>query len=235
VHVEVRRDQVRPGESWAEAADRSVVADLQAHGPVLAVDLSGDPLVFGLDAGHVFSVRAMTPGDFPDLTRWVNEPHVARWWDDRRSPEQVAAHYGPAVRGEEPTRMWVWEVNGRSVGFAQDYRISDHPDYALLSSRPEAVGVDYAVGDPAFVGRGLGTSLLWVFLRDIVWPAYADVGELFAAPDHRNAASLRVLAKLGFRQGLWFDEPVADGQVDTVVGCSLDVAQVIARPDVTAE
>jgi RimJ/RimL family protein N-acetyltransferase len=235
VLVEVGRDQVRRGESWAAAADRLVPADRQAHGPVLAVDLSGDPLVFAVDADHYFAVRAMTPGDFPDVSRWVNESHVARWWDDHRSPEQVVDHYGPAVRGEEPTRMWVWEVNGRSVGFAQDYRIGDHPEYALLSSRPDAVGVDYAVGEPAFVGRGLGTSLLWVFLRDIVGPAYPDVGEIFAAPDHRNAASLRVLAKLGFRQGLWFDEPGPDGRVDTVIGCSLDVGQVIGRGQVTRE
>jgi hypothetical protein len=44
-----------------------------------------------------------------------------------------------------------------------------------------------------------------------------------------------VLAKLGFRQGLWFDEPGPDGRVDTVIGCSLDVAQVIGRGQVTGE
>jgi RimJ/RimL family protein N-acetyltransferase len=93
--------------------------------------------------------------------------------------------------------MWVWEVNGRSVGFAQDYRIADHPDYALLCGHPDAVGFDYAIGEQAYAGRGLGTSLLWVFLRDLVAPGYADATELFAAPDHRNAASRRVLAKLG--------------------------------------
>jgi aminoglycoside 6'-N-acetyltransferase len=225
VRFEILRDQVRDGESWAEAADRLS----PGRGPVLARDLSGDPLEFRLDEEHRFSVRAMTPGDFADVSRWVNEPHVAQWWDEHRRPEQVAAHYGPALRGEDPTRMWVWEVNGRSVGFAQDYRISDHPDYALLSARPDAVGFDYALGELAFVGRGLGTSLLWVFLRDIVWPAYDGVAELFAAPDHRNAASLRVLAKLGFTEGVWFDEPAAGGRIDTVVGCSLDVAQVMGQ------
>jgi aminoglycoside 6'-N-acetyltransferase len=49
----------------------------------------------------------------------------------------------------------------------------------------------------------------------------------FAAPDHRNAASLRVLAKAGFTPGLWFDEPQEDGTVETVVGCSLDVRRVL--------
>jgi RimJ/RimL family protein N-acetyltransferase len=231
MRFEILRDQVRDGESWAEAADRFA----PGQGPALADDLSGDPLRFKLDPEHRFSVRPMVPGDFHDVSRWVNEPHVARWWDEHRTVEQVAAYYGAALRGEDPTRMWVWEVNGRSVGFAQDYRISDHPDYALLSARPDAIGIDYALGEPAFVGRGLGTSLLWVFLRDIVWPAYPDVPEFFAAPDHRNAASLRVLAKLGFVEGMWFDEPGPYGRTDTVVGCSLNVAQVIGHSEVTGE
>lgn len=222
---EVLRAQAREGEPWAQLADRLAPAD--AHGPVLAVDLAGDPLRFRIDGEHRFSVRPMTVGDLPELVRWVNEPHVARWWDENRTPEQVAAYYGPALRGEDPTRLWIWEVNGRSIGFAQDYRIGDHPEYALLSRRPDAVGFDYAIGEPAFAARGLGTSLLWVYLRDIVWPAYPGVTEFFAAPDHRNAGSLRVLAKLGFTEGLWFDEPQPDGRVDTVVGCSLDVAKVM--------
>lgn len=221
------RAEVRDGESWAEAADRHA-ADLDLLGPVLAADLGAEPLVFRTDPEHRLSVRPMMPGDLADVTRWVNEPHVARWWDEHRTAEQVAAHYGPPLRGEEATRLWIWEVNGRSIGFGQDYRIRDHPEWALLCSRPEAIGFDYAIGEPAFVQRGIGTGLLWVFLRDIVWPAYPGTPEFFAAPDHRNVASLRVLEKLGFTQGLWFDEPVGpDGRVDTVVGCSLDVATVL--------
>jgi aminoglycoside 6'-N-acetyltransferase len=43
-----------------------------------------------------------------------------------------------------------------------------------------------------------------------------------------------VLAKLGFEQGTWFDEPRdpsrPGGPVDTVIGCTLDVAQVLGAP-----
>ena len=229
MHFEVLRADALAGEPWAVAADRQ----LPGLGPALAEDLSGDPLRFRTDLEHRISVRPMTEGDFADVTRWVNEPHVAKWWDDERSPEQVAAYYGAALRGEDPTRMWVWEVNGRSIGFGQDYRISDHPDYVLLCGRPDAIGFDYAIGEAAFVGRGIGTAILWVFLRDIVWPAYPGAREFFAAPDHRNEASLRVLDKLGFTRGLWFDEPGDNGRVDTVVGCSLDVAQVMGLNPVT--
>ena len=56
---------------------------------------------------------------------------------------------------------------------------------------------------------------------------FPEATSYYAAPDHRNVASLRVLAKAGFAQGVWFDEPHADGSSTTVVGCTLDVARVI--------
>lgn len=221
--IEFSRDHVQAGESWAQAADRLA----GGRGPVLAVDLSADPLRFQVDEDHRFALRPMTEGDFPAMSRWIAKPHVARWWDEHRSVDQVAAHYGPGVRGEDRVRYWIWEVNGRSVGFCQDYRISDHPEFALLCGRPDAIGFDYVIGEAAYVDRGLGTSLLWVFLRDIVVPAYDGTRELFAAPDHRNTRSLRVLAKLGAVEGMWFDEPQGDGRVETVVGCSIDVRAVL--------
>lgn len=230
MRIEVPRSAVRPDEPWVAAAERRA-ADIGLTGRLLAVDLSDDPLVFGIDEQHWFACRPMTRGDLRDVSRWVNQPHVVRWWDEQRSLEQVAAHYGPALAGDDPTRLWVFEANGRSIGFAQDYRIGDHPDYALLTGKPDAVGIDYAIGEPAFVGHGLGTSLLWVLVREVVVPSYDDLREVHAAPDHRNAASLRVLAKLGFQQGTWFDEPhdpeEPGGRVDTVIGCTLDVAEVI--------
>ncbi len=226
MRIDLARDQVRPRESWAQAADRLA----GGRGPVLAVDLSADPLRFCVDDDHRFALRPLTEGDLGDLTRWINMPHVATWWEGRRSAEQVAAHYTPGIRGERAVRHWVWEVNGRSVGFCQDYRIADHPEFALLCGRPDAIGFDYVIGEPAFVDRGLGTKLLWVFLRDIVVPAYDAASELFAAPDHRNTRSLRVLEKLGATRGLWFDEPKSDGSVDTVVGCSIDVKRVLKQP-----
>jgi aminoglycoside 6'-N-acetyltransferase len=56
---------------------------------------------------------------------------------------------------------------------------------------------------------------------------FPDAWTYFAAPDHRNVASVRVLRKAGFSEGLWFDEPQDDGSVTTMVGHTLDVARVI--------
>ena len=116
--------------------------------------------------------------------------------------------------------MWVVEVNGRSVGFVQDYRIGDYPDYAVLGPGP---GRDRRrlrdrrgrSGSAA----GSAPRMLWAWMLR-ARHRFPDATAYFAAPDHRNAASLRVLAKAGFTEGLWFDEPQADGSRDTVVGCT---------------
>ena len=172
------------------------------------------------------SLRPMTRGDLPAMARWRSAPHVQKWFgaDGESDLASVTDHYGPRIDGASPTRMWVVEANGRSVGWVQDYRLRDHPDYAVLTPDPEAVGVDYAIGEPAFTGRGVGTAMLRAWLRS-ARERYPDVTTYWSAPDHRNAASLRVLAKVGFEQGAWFDEPQRDGSVATVVGCTFDAAR----------
>ena len=161
------------------------------------------------------------------MVRWRQSEHLHRWWasDGEPTAERVAAQYGPSIDGMTPTRMWIAEVNGRSVGFVQDYRVGDYPEYAVLGPDPAAIGVDYALAEE-WSGRGLGVRVLWAWMLR-ARHRFPEATAYFAAPDHRNAASLRLLAKVGFTEGLWFDEPQEDGSVDTVVGCTLDVRRVL--------
>ncbi|QZY30431.1 GNAT family N-acetyltransferase [Nocardioides coralli] len=216
---------VRPGESWAAAARRTCAS---LHVTPVPIDLSGEVKRFVVDHDRVVALRAMGRGDLPDVARWRAADHVRPWFDADGEPtlEAVTEHYGPRIDGVEPTRMWVVEVNGRSVGFCQDYRLRDHPDYAALSPDPDAVGVDYVIGEAHLVGQGIGTVMLWTWLHRSR-KRYPDVTSYFSAPDHRNGASLRVLEKVGFVQGTWFDQPRADGSTVTLVGCTLDVASVV--------
>jgi aminoglycoside 6'-N-acetyltransferase len=216
---------VREGESWAAAARRTCGG---VHGEPVPVDLSGAVKHFSIDHETTVAVRAMSRGDLADVVRWRRAEHVHQWWvsNGDPTPQRVEEQYGPDIDGMTPTRMWVAEVNGRSLGFCQDYRVRDYPEFALLAPDSDAVGVDYAIGDPAWVGRGLGVRILWAWMLRSRH-RFPEVTAYFAAPDHRNQASLRMLDKVGFDRGLWFDEPQADGTVATVVGCTLDVRRVL--------
>lgn len=214
----------RPGESWAAAAARIAAT---VPGDPVAVDLSAETKRFAVDPDQQIVLRAMTRGDLPILARWLGAAHVRRWWHDTEPAlDRVVARYGPRIDGTTPTRMWVVDLNGHSIGFVQDYRIRDHPDFALLTPDPDAVGVDYAIGEPAWVGRGLGARILWTWMRR-ARHRFPDATAYFAAPHHANTASLRVLDKAGFVRGTWFDEPQPGGGVETMVGCTLEVRRVL--------
>lgn len=231
VHVIVRHGvreldgATRNDESWAAAATRIATTVL---GEPVADDLSGEPKRFVVDRDQRIDLRAMSRGDLPGLAGWLQRPHVQQWWhhDGDPSVEAVTDRYGPRVDGTTPTRMWVVEVNGRSVGFVQDYRIADYPDFALLTPVPDAIGFDYAIGEPEWVGRGLGARIVWAWMLK-ARRRFPEATAFFAAPDRRNEASLRVLDKAGFERGVWFDEPQRDGSTSTSVGCTLDVRRVL--------
>lgn len=216
---------VRAGESWAAAARRTC---LSLHGEPVALDLSGEVKRFVIDHDTTVTVRAMTRGDVPDLLKWRSAEHVRKWWVSPEEPslQSITEAYGAVIDATTPKRMWVVEANGRSVGFVQDYRVGDYPDSGLLAPDPDAIGVDYAIGDLQWIGRGIATRALWAWAQRTLH-RFPEQTSCFAAPDHRNEASLRVLDKLGFTRGVWFDEPQTGGGTATVIGCALDVGRVI--------
>src|SRR4029077_4554706 len=161
-HDQVLVGPTRDGESWAAAAQRRV-GD-RTHPPV-PLDLSGTTKRFVVDRDVRVTVRDMTRGDLRDVTRWRAQPHVARWWagDGEPTYDAVERRYGPRIDGASPTRMWVLEVNGRSVGFGQHYRIPDYPHSPSLGPAPRASGVACAMGEPVWTGRGLGSRMIWAW------------------------------------------------------------------------
>lgn len=221
---------LEPGEPWVVAAQRWQASRGEAD-PLHPEDLAADPPRFSVSTTWQVSLRPAASGDLRDLVRWRQHEHVQKWWagEGPATEERIRAQYLPEIMGESATRLWIIEANGRSVGFLQDYLLRDYPDYAVLTPDPGAIGVDYAIGEASWVGRGVGPTALWRWL-EATRVTRPDVSTAFAAPDHRNTASLRMLEKVGFRQGIWFDAPQPDGSMATVVGCDLRFADLWGDP-----
>ena len=145
----------------------------------------------------------MREEDFALARRWLVRPHVARWWrDDPKEsdyPEGTLADWRAAIRGEDPTDMFVIELDGSPIGMIQSYIVQDYDDYvAEVGELPErALSVDLFIGEPDLIGRGHGTALLREFLRG----AFVRYGVEYCVigPSRANIAAIRSYGKVGFR------------------------------------
>jgi aminoglycoside 6'-N-acetyltransferase len=137
--------------------------------------------------------------DLPRIAGWLRLPHVARWWTPDTTAEAEIARYrqriGPGCLGD--TIMLTVLRDRRPIGWCQWYRWADYPDEeAAMGARDGEAGIDYAIGDPASIGRGTGTELIAVLVAEIQH-RLPGAGVL-AGPDAANIASRRVLEKNGF-------------------------------------
>ena len=69
----------------------------------------------------------MVEADLSLVSSWLAEKHLQRWWRDPSAPARVEEKYLPRLRGAEPTEMFTIVWRGEPVGFAQRYRLRDHP------------------------------------------------------------------------------------------------------------
>ena len=144
------------------------------------------------------------------VVRWQSAPHVATWWDPAAAMRQaVRARYAPRAsrRRADPDVGRRGRTAARSAS-SQDYRVRDQPDYAVQDRVTQTrSGSTTPIGDVVSSRRGIGTRMVWEFCREVLHRDYPDAEHFLASPSHRNLASLRVLAKCGFTQGLWIEPP----------------------------
>jgi aminoglycoside 6'-N-acetyltransferase len=141
----------------------------------------------------------MVAADLPAVAAWLALPHVARWWTPDTTAEAVLDEYQGRISGEQETAtvMLMAAKDGDVIGWCQWYRWADYPAEATaMEALDGEVGIDYAIGDPASVGCGVGTELIAALVTQV---RRREPGAgLLADPDADNIASRRVLEKNGF-------------------------------------
>lgn len=160
--------------------------------------------------------RPMVRNDLPLLQEWLEQPHVARWWDDAEETFEVARErHGPGAITLGPVNPWIFEVDGRPVGFVQWYFVEVHDEwFPGLEIRPRTVGLDLAIGDPTEVGRGLGRRVLLEFIHHVLRAAVPDTPEVWVDPDPANERAMRAYRAAGFvDSGIDLPDPTRPGAV----------------------
>lgn len=174
-----------------------------------------------------FAFRALVRSDLPRLVTWLNTPHVYEWWGRHAGPgalggagaaatnlAEVEAKYGPALEGRGTTARYLITVEGEPVGLIQWYPLAAHLEYARqIGESPEGgAGIDFFLGEPAMLGRGLGTAAVERFTTQVVL-RQPGIRRVIGGPAATNARSIRVFEKAGFRrvrEAVVPGEPVAE-------------------------
>lgn len=150
----------------------------------------------------------MRRDDLPLLLQWFGEPHVRQWWRDEPADlAAVEAKYGPCIDGPDPTEQFVIVAADRPIGMIQRYLIADEPDWAAVLEAivevGDAAGIDYLIGAPDAVGRGLGTAAIAAFVPAVF--QWRPVRSIVVTVQQANRASWRVLERAGFSR-VWAGE-----------------------------
>ncbi len=160
----------------------------------------------------VLTLRSFGTADLLRLRGWLEEPHVRTWWGDE-SPafladvEQELGAGGPSVY-----RMA--ELNGRPVGFLFRYSIHAYVEYvdelteAGIEVPPGAWSMDYLVGEPTVLRRGVAAAMLRVAAGEL-WASEPTATCIIVPVHSDNEASWRALARAGFARlpGVFAMEP----------------------------
>ncbi len=139
---------------------------------------------------------------FALLGQWLATPHVARWWDDDPAPAAIEAAYGGCVDGTEAAEVFIADIDAAPVGLIQRFRFGAYPEYRaelaqLLDVPPAASSIDYLVGPPEALGKGLGTAMIAAFTARL-WMEDAATPALIVPVQADNRASWRALERAGF-------------------------------------
>jgi aminoglycoside 6'-N-acetyltransferase len=141
----------------------------------------------------------MTERDLPAVGLWLRMPHVARWWTPDTTAEAEIAKYRQRINPARTpaTKMLMVTERGTSIGWCQWYRWADYPaEAAAMDAGEGEAGIDYAIGNPARIGCGVGSELIAALVAEV--RRHCPGAGILVGPDAANTASRRVLEKNGF-------------------------------------
>jgi len=146
------------------------------------------------------SFRPLAHADIPMFCEWISRPHVAAWWSDAPSLDEINAWCGPAANNQCHDLHQIAILGDRDpVGFIQAYVPCEchHDGWWLDEADPGVRGIDQFLANAEQLGTGLGTRLIRAFVHRLFEDA--SVTRIQSDPAPANRRAIRCYEKAGFR------------------------------------
>ncbi|AVH56089.1 MULTISPECIES: GNAT family N-acetyltransferase [Streptomyces] len=153
---------------------------------------------------HLVPVRVER--DLPLVTRWMNDPAVAAFWELSGPASVAEEHLRVQLDGDGRSVPCLGVLDGTPMSYWEIYRA----DLDLLArhypARPHDTGIHLLIGGVANRGRGIGSTLLRA-VADHVLDKRRSCTRVVAEPDLRNTPSVAAFLSAGFRLSAEVDLP----------------------------
>jgi RimJ/RimL family protein N-acetyltransferase len=189
-------------------------ADPAARTPAAACPVAGDdlldrvaawgPAVTSAGVFHLVPVRLER--DLPLVTRWMNDPAVAAFWQLSGPRHVTEDHLRAQLDGDGRSVPCMGVLKGTPMSYWEIYRADLDPLARHYPARPHDTGIHLLLGDAADRGRGLGSVLLRA-VADLVLDQRPRCTRVVAEPDLRNTPSVAAFLSAGFRLRAEIDLP----------------------------
>ncbi|MER8000953.1 GNAT family N-acetyltransferase [Streptomyces sp. NPDC095613] len=144
--------------------------------------------------------------DLARISRWMNDPAVAAFWNLAGPDDVTAGHLRPQLDGDGRSVPCLGVLDGTPMSYWEIYRADLDPLARHYPARPHDTGIHLLVGGVANRGRGVGTTLLRA-VADLILDHRPRCGRVVAEPDLRNTPSVSAFLGAGFRFGAEIDLP----------------------------
>jgi aminoglycoside 6'-N-acetyltransferase len=137
--------------------------------------------------------------DLPLLERWLRSPHVVRWWGTTDLHATVLAQRSSDAHA-------VITADGRPVGYLcwQKPSPSELEAAGLSDLSEDLVDIDILIGEPEFLGRGIGPRALVLLLARLNGEGVGFAG---LGTSTSNRVAIRAFEKAGFHLFRDFEDP----------------------------
>lgn len=153
------------------------------------------------------SFKPLANTHFENLLKWLQKPHVKKWWDAdlNYTPELIQEKYGSYVDGykkigseRKPIHAFIIYFDDTPIGYIQYYNAYDFPrDGYQLNNLPNSLAaIDMFIGDEDYLGKGIGTKSLELFLNSHV---FTEFDYAFVDPALTNIFAIESYSKAGFK------------------------------------
>lgn len=148
----------------------------------------------------------------PLLMKWLNEPHVWKWWGENKSwtASAVEIKYSSYLQQyklddgtKKPIYPFIVFYQDTPIGYIQYYNAFDFQREGfevqdVWKELPNSLAaLDFYIGEPSHLGKGIGSRILSSFLETHV---YTQFSACLVDPKKDNLRAVKTYEKVGFRR-----------------------------------